>query len=165
MTTELRPWTERPYLSGSILNPALIASILAWAAIRHRSSGRGEMPLAASLLVVPLVLHTETRRRLPTTTRSHLTKWLSDNQDLAAAFPSRARRFAPHVLEGLRFGLRSGALSLSETGGLIGQIPPSPDLGADSELRAILTAAGLVGAWLGKAGTVANNYIMFGVAP
>jgi len=165
VTDDLQSWAQRPYLSGSILNPALIASVLAWAAVRHRSSGRGAMPLEICFLVVPLVLHAETRARLPTTTRSHLPRWINDNEDLAVAFPGRARRFVPHVQEGIRFGLRSGIISLSEAGAVSGHIPSSPNLRAGSELREILTAAGLVGAWLGKAGSVANNYIMFGVTP
>lgn len=165
MMTPMKPWEERPYLSGSILNPALIAAILAWAAFRHARTDRGEMPVATSFLAVPLVLHAETRSRLPTTTRTHLSKWINDNQDIVAAFPSRAKRFAPHVQEGLRYGIRHGALLLSPSGGLSGRIPSSPNIAQDSELRAILTASGLVGAWLGKAGSVANNYIMFGVTP
>lgn len=163
MTHALSPWDDRPVLSASMLNPALIATAIDRAAKRYAARANHPMPLEYIFLVAPACLHMATRNALPSTTRTHMPTWANEHQELLAAFPHRAAKFAPHTREGLRLGLRSGMLALADDGALISnsRTPRLPD----GEVKDILTAAGLFGAWAAKTGSSTTVYTLFGVTP
>ena len=84
-------WRGRPQEEVSLLNPAFTSTGL-WSAARGYlktdGSGRSDaLPFTLAFLVLPLVLHRQTRESLPTSTRTSVAVWASDNP-LA---PSRRR--------------------------------------------------------------------------
>jgi Family of unknown function (DUF6521) len=163
--TALLPWNTRPDLAATILNPALIAATIGWASKKYSDVAHRPMPWELCFLVVPVVLHQTTRNALPSTTRTHLTVWVNERQEVLVSLPERARKFRPHVLEGLRFGLRSGLIVLTEDASLMGRIPSNAKLRESSELRSILGASAVLGGIFAKTGTPANIYSLFGVSP
>lgn len=163
MTSTLRYWDERPVLSASMLNPALVAASISWAAKRYAAKAGHPMPLEYVFLVIPVCLHQATRRALPTTTRTHMPTWINEHQELLVGFPVRATKFAPHAREGLRLALRSGMLALNDNGALRSKTPAT--VLPEGEIKDILTAAGLFGAWAAKAGSSTTVYTLFGVTP
>lgn len=162
--TTLLSWEERPQLTASILNPALVGAVVAWSAYRFEEKSGDGMPWEVSFLIPPLIFHRETRQKLPNTIRSHLSAWVGDHPSTLATFPDRTRRFQPHVREGLRWALRTKLLVLDDTR-LAARLPKKLVLPPDTELTEMLTSAATLGAILGRAGTSANIYTILGVTP
>lgn len=163
--TRLLPWDERPALTGSIINPALVGATVAWCVARYAKEAPTGMPWELCYLVPPLVLHHESRQALPTTARTHLSSWVGSSQSVLVGFADRVMRFRAHVDEGLRFGLRAGLLSIDSDAHMHAHIPASAKVGTVTELDEILRAAATLGAVLGRAGSSINVYTLFGVSP
>jgi hypothetical protein len=84
-------WTERPPIVAAMLNPALVAAIIATAADGYRKASDRALPWTLSFIITPLVLHRGTRQALPGATSSHLATWASRNPQVRAGFPPRAQ--------------------------------------------------------------------------
>lgn len=123
------------------------------------------MPWELAFLVVPMVLQRATRTAYPRSVATHFTKWVNENAEALARFSQNASAFTPYVREGLRYGLRSGALTLTANAALSATIPDNTTLKAGTELRQIATAAALTGAWFARSGTVENVFTQLGVSP
>jgi hypothetical protein len=106
---DMTAWAERPRVEATLLNPALLAVLLAAAAQEYETEETG-MPWPLVFLVPPLVLHRPTRDALPRNTRTHLSTWVRREPLLRAGCPARAAAMVPLTREGIRFGLRAGVL-------------------------------------------------------
>jgi hypothetical protein len=117
MNTAVREARARPPLpsnpEAALFNEAYVAILIALAArhYREKTSGRG-LPWTLAFLVIPLVVHRSTRERLPGTTVARFSNWISSQPLLHASFADQAVALAPYVRRGLRYGLRSGVISL-----------------------------------------------------
>jgi hypothetical protein len=171
-----------------MLNPALMAAITANAATQYRRTSGDLMPWPLAFLVAPLVLHKSTREALPRDTRTHLATWVASNPTLYAGFAPRAAQLRDAVLEGIRFGLRYGALTVANNGGLDGELAGGvvdatgklreaaaakyagevrvvAVMGEGTDLGQVVQKAGLVGRWLTKLESPATAFILLGVTP
>lgn len=171
-----------------MLNPALFATFTANAAMQYQRERSEPMPWPLAFLVAPMVLHKGTRDALPPTVRSHLSTWISQNPAIHAGFAPRALQLRDLVMEGLRFGIRYEALTVTEGGGLEGHLSSgvidaagraravarARAIGEDriiavlsegTDLGQIVTRAGFVGRWLTKLESPATAFVMMGVAP
>lgn len=166
-----------------MLNPALIAAIVAASANGYTQAAEGAfMPWSFSFLAAPFVLHRDTRNALPTTVATHMPTWLERHTALRIGYPNRAQTLAGAVIEGLRFGLRHGALSVVEGEFLRSHLAaPSRalldkatseatnglglDLRPGTDLADIVSKARFVGRWLTKLDTPATAYALLGVTP
>jgi hypothetical protein len=83
------------------------------------------------------------------------------NPLLRAGFPRRAVGMTELCREGLRMGLRSGALTF-EDGGIRGVVSRQPPVG---ELRELFRAADLIGRWFGLSDGPATPFVLLGVSP
>lgn len=153
-------WTERPRVEATLLNPALLAVLLA-AAARDYQTEAARMPWPLAFLIPPLVLHRPTRDALPRDTRTHLSTWIRRKPLLRAGFPDRAAAMVPLTREGIRLGLRAGVLA-REGSDLIGHLDAEPPSG---ELRQLVRRAALVGRWLAKTDQPSTVFALLGVAP
>jgi hypothetical protein len=147
-----------------MLNPALIAAVLANAAHGYHQESDLAMPWTLSFITAPLVLHRGTRQALPTSTRTHLATWTSRNPIIRAGFPPRAQGLVEPVREGIRFGLAQGALTL-EDDRWSGQTRRPRGFVIPDELADILRNARFVGRWLAKIDNAATVFAVLGVAP
>jgi hypothetical protein len=153
-------WSERPRLEATMLNPALLAVLLAASAHDHEKV-KERMPWPLSFLVLPLVLHRPTRSALPRNTRTHLSTWIRRYPLLRAGFPARAAAMVPLTREGIQFGLRASILGLD--GATLGG-----DLIADQpagELGQLIRTAALIGRWLATTDQPSTAFALLGVAP
>lgn len=149
-----------------MLNPGLLAAVTAAAASEYKRAAGEPMPWPLAYLVAPLVLHRGTREALPRTTRTHLGNWVSQNPVIHAGIPARAQSLAEPVREGLRFGLRHGALEVDDRGRLTGDLAaPAKKVAVPGEADQIIAKAGLVGKWLAKIDQPATAFAVLGVAP
>lgn len=152
-------WADRSEIPAAYLNPALLAVLASAAAYGYARETGHPMSWPLIFIVCPLVLHRPTRQALPTSTRTHLSTWVTRNPLIRAGFPARAESLTSFVREGLRFGLHHGLLFF-ENGALRGtQVRVS-----DTETQSLLRAAMLVGRWLGKTDQPSTTFALFGVA-
>ncbi|CCQ18153.1 putative uncharacterized protein [Rhodococcus sp. AW25M09] len=156
----MQPWSQRSSAVADLLNPAIIAAAIAAAAVQYERRDHTLMPFELSFLVVPLVLHRDTRTSLPTRVDSHLARWVTSNPLLAAGFGARAKALTEPVREGIRFGLRCGALHLDGPH-LSGQLRRRPAVVGD--VTQIISKAGFVGRWFAQLESSATAFALLGV--
>jgi Family of unknown function (DUF6521) len=160
-STGMEQWSERTPAVADLLNPALIATVIAAAASQYESRGGSPMPFELSFLVAPLVLHRDTRIALPVRVDSHLAKWVTDHEVLAAGFGARAKALLEPVREGLRFGLRSGAIDF-DGGNITGHLR-SRTPARIGDIAEIVRKAGFVGRWFTQIESSATAFALLGV--
>lgn len=150
-----------------MLNPALLATVTAAAAIEYQRADGEPMAWPLAFLVAPLVVHRGTREALPRDTRTHLGNWVNQNPVIHAGIAPRAQSLADPVREGLRFGLAHSVLSVDAQGRLTGALADGPKAGPkrNTEVDQMIAKAGLVGKWLAKIDQPATAFAVLGVAP
>lgn len=159
------PWELRSPSIASMLNPALIAHLIAAASSGYsRTAGKG-MPYELAFLVPPLVLHRPTRGVIPRNTNSYLAKWTVENSRPLVGFASRAKDISRYTREGLRFGLRGRLLQVDESGLLVCDTRRMGRLSAGSELDELVRKSALIGRWFGKEESITTTFAVLGVAP
>lgn len=162
---ELANWDNRSWVTASMINPAVVAVIIVAAANMYEEHSGDAMPWELMFLAVPMVLHRDTRECLPSRIDSHVAKWVVDNAGLQASYPRRVSSMLPYAREGLRYGLRSGALALVDDGRLRGTPRWKLHKERDKELALIIGKAAFLGRWFAHTGTPATLFALFGVAP
>ncbi|WP_228544346.1 three component ABC system middle component [Micromonospora sp. S-DT3-3-22] len=156
----MTPWEERSQIEAAYLNPALVAAVIATASDGFQEEAKESLPWPVSFLVVPLILHSPTRRALPKDTRTHISTWLGRNPVLHAGFPARAQSLVPVVREGLRFGLRNRMLSLSDE-----SVAARYPVKITKDSSPVLRPARLAGRWFAKTKHSPTLFALFGVEP
>lgn len=147
---------------AELLNPALLTAIIASAALEYERKAEEPMPFALAFVTAPLVLHPATRDALPTRVDSHLTRWAIENPAIVEGFGARALALVTPVREGLRLGLRTGALSLQD-GGLTGDMRGRPEKLGD--VSVLISRAGFTGRWFTQNDSPATVFALLGVEP
>ena len=156
-------WRDRSQIEAAFLNPAVSAAIQAATAGSYKRAKEGQaMVWPLSFLVVPLVLHRPTRTALPGSTRTHLSRWVSDNPVLVAGLHKRAKELTPTVFEGMRFGIRYQMLSLENGRVLNAWSLPSQ---ASGELSELLRCSAFIGRWIAKCESPSTVFALLGMRP
>lgn len=158
-------WRDRSPIAAVMLNPALVAAVLATAAQGYRKEAEQGMPWALSFVAAPMVLHRPTMEALPATTRTHLAAWATRYPVVRAGFPARAQALVEPVKEGTRFGLTHGVLGFENDGRVNSTYRRPRGVKPPEQLDQILRKANLVGRWLAKADSPATVFAVLGVAP
>lgn len=161
---ELPSWEQRSAVSAAMINPALVALVIAISANRYEHEIGMAMPWELSFLVVPMALHSETRQVLPNRISSHMPKWVNDNPVITAGLGSRAKSLSPYVREGIRWGVRTSALTF-EGPLLHGQVLGRFSRHDTNDLRAIAAAARFLGRWFSSVNSTATVFALLGVTP
>ncbi|MGW6294223.1 MULTISPECIES: three component ABC system middle component [unclassified Streptomyces] len=158
-------WSEQPSVVAAMLNPALIAALLASTAEGHAKETSQGVPVVLSFVAAPLALHRGTREALPASTATHLATWVSRNPVLRAGLPQRAVSLVEPVRAGIRFGLAHDVLSLDRD--RLSAVPRKRPRGVrpPPQLNEVLRKANLVGRWLAKTDSPATVLALLGVAP
>jgi hypothetical protein len=164
----IAPWTLRPVEEASLFNPAFGSLLLAKAtADFHKQIGEG-LPYPLAFLILPVVLHSDTRDALPVTTRAVMHNWIGEHASLLAGFPERTRRTVPITREAVLFALLHQKLTVSAGRFSPGRRPYRTNAtlaDTTAETERCLRAAALLGRWLATAGTAATILTSWGVRP
>jgi hypothetical protein len=160
-------WRDRPVEGRALHNPAFVALVLVSGARGFHSETQGGLPYPLAFLLVPIVVHGRSRDELPRTVRTSLAAWLADHVYLRETFPLRVRALAPAIREGVAMSLTAGCLEIGLGGVLIPteRAPATAGARQTSQTKAILDRAGFVGRWLGRAGSPATVFALWGVRP
>ena len=166
----MQPWENRVVEEANLFNPAFCVALLAKTTQEYDRKGGQPFPFALSFLVLPIVLHRQTRSALPGSTLTALLPWIQDNRDQLVDFPKRVSGLRGITREALAFGVQHQALALSGDGCLgLGSRHRSATerrtgLFTD-EAHECVDRAGFLGRWFSSAGTTATIYAAWGVRP
>lgn len=162
-------WRERSIEERNLLNPGFCATLL-WHAAQGYSLGRkAPMAIELSFLVLPFVLHLETRESLPRSIMTSLPTWLSEHPLVRTRLGERAAALRSFTREALVFGGSHGLLSISHEGvrandEMRKRVNASVKATSD-EVRECTKRAEFLGRWLEKAGAPETVMALLGVRP
>ena len=163
------PWAARAPEERALLAPSFSAMLLWNAASAHYTVSSHGLSFDAAFLVLPIVLHRETREALPKSVATSLAVWLDEHPLVRPRIPDRARALVPFTKEGITFGGVHGLMSIagSEVIAITDwkrQIATGLKETSD-EVRACAKRAEFVGRWFAKAGSGQTVMALMGVRP
>lgn len=165
----LSPWAERPQEVSNLLNPAFLGAILHRAISGFNDTSQAGMPLEQAVLVLPLVLHRNTREKLPGATTTIFASWVQDHREILVEIAPRTESLLPYTRESLMFLLTHGMVAVDDTGkfrvttkAMKGKtIYPN----VSDEVHEFWLKSHFVGRWLAEAGTSSTIYALLGIRP
>lgn len=162
-------WAERSIEERNLLNPGFCA-MLVWQAAQGYASER-PLPLSIELsfLVLPFVLHKETRESLPTNIRTSLPTWLAEHPIVRTRLGERASTLSAFTKESLIFGGSLRLLAIAQDGvranaSMKRRVNVALKATSD-EVRDCAKRAEFLGRWLEKAGGPETVMALLGVRP
>lgn len=162
-------WRERVPEERALLVPSFSALLLWQAAVGYEAEANIGLPFDAAFLVLPIVLHRDTRESLPKTVATSLAVWLDQYPLIRARTADRARVIVPFAKEAIMFGGIHGLLSVTAdavTANSDWKRKVSSGLKETSdEVRACAKRAEFVGKWFAKAGGGRTVMVLMGVRP
>lgn len=164
-----RPWSRRVVEEANLFNPAYCATLLGAATKDFSKKSGSPLPFALAFLVLPVVLHEQTRIELPHSTITSLLPWLQEHRTVLVGFSQRVFALRPVTQEALIFGIQQGALILNGPA-----VSTTNQYRAPTERRTdmftkeafdCVEAAAFLGRWFANAGTTSTIYAAWGVTP
>ena len=127
------------------------------------------MPFEQAFVVLPAVLHKETRECLPRSRRTSLADWIGRNALVQGTIVRIAERMVEHSREGMLFGARYG-LTRVKGGRIHGDERWRTSVnrwlrGASEEVRLCARRAEFVGGWFADNASAAGVLALLGVRP
>jgi hypothetical protein len=165
----MTPWAERSIEERNLLNPGFCSMLLWHAAHGYASERSISMAIEISFLVLPFVLHKETRESLPTNIRTSMPTWLAEHPIVRTRLGERAATLRAFTKESLIFGGSHGLLALAQEG-----VRANADMkkrvnaalkATSDEVRDCAKRAEFLGKWLEKAGGPETVMTLLGVRP
>ena len=166
----MRNWSDRVVEEANLLNPAFGAVLLTEAVDHYDEKAHHGLPFALAFLVLPIVLHENTRRSLPKTTLTGLLPWVQEHRESLVGFSERVRQLQAVSREALLFGLQTEILRIDDQGLVkIGsrrktvtnrRAPHFTD-----EVNECVERCGFLGRWFATAGPTSNIFSAWSVAP
>jgi hypothetical protein len=162
-------WEQRSHEERALLNPGFCAHLLWHAARGHWDAVGNNMSFEESFLILPIVLHRETRERLPRSTRTSLVVWLDEHPLARNSIGSRARLLVPFTKEALTFGGLYGFIRF-DMGRLLSNVAWKKAVNqalkkSSEEVRNCAMRADFVGKWFAQTGNPATVLALMGVRP
>lgn len=161
----MRNWSQRTREIAYLLNPAFCGRLLYAAIKEYEKKTTHEFPFPLIYLILPLVLHKQTRDAI--NSRTVLPQWVQTNQQLLIGFGRRAKDLTLITNEALEFLLQTGMIQLTSDGAL----SASPKKGlsktkfVNPEVSQCITKSENVARWFANTGKVETIYICLGVRP
>lgn len=165
----MTPWRDRSIEERNLLNPGFCAILLWHASQGFASERKFPMALELSFLVLPFILHWETRKSLPFNIRTSLLSWLAEHPIVRTRLGERASALRTFTREALVFGGSHGLFTVAQDG-IRANVDMKKRVNASlnstsTEVRECAKRAEFLGRWLEKAGDPATVMVLLGVRP
>lgn len=151
-----------------MLNPALCACLLYSFIDEYETENLNlkELELPLLYLVLPLVLHKETRGTV--NSRVHFLVWAKSHPECIASFAKRASAFVDITNEAIEFLLRSSSAYISDTGTI--KVRKNVALRStkkytDREIKDCILKSRNIARWFARSGSTETIYAILGVRP
>ena len=161
----MRNWSNRTREIAYLLNPAFCSRLLYATIKEYEKKTTHSFPFPLVYLILPLVLHKETREAI--NSRTQLPQWVQLNQRLMIGLGRRTKDLVPITNEALEFLLQSKMVHLSDDGTLTA--PSKRGLSktrfVNSEITECIIKCEHVARWFANTGKIETIYICLGVRP
>ena len=163
----IKSWNQRNPIVANLLNPAFCGEVIRRTASSYNEASNANFPFAYCFIVLPILLHTETRERMPRSTRSYLFSWVAENEDLFYDFSKRAHQMTPFAKESIMFLLQNGIIEIDQNGQIEVTERRIKNLRGDDleEVNAIFSKSAMLGRWLALNSNVNSVYSFFRITP
>jgi Family of unknown function (DUF6521) len=163
-------WSKRVLEEANLFNPAFCATLLAKTADEFAKKAQRPLPFTLTFLVLPIVLHQETRLALPATTITALLPWIQEHREQLVDFALRVQRLRAITQEAIMFGVQHATLALTESGDI--SVGAKRQTATErrtalftDEARECVDRAAFIGRWFAAAGTATTIYAAWGITP
>ena len=168
----MRNWSDLTFETKALLNPAFCGELVLNAAKAYQKEKGTGVPYAASYLILPIVLHAQSRFLIGERNRKAMHVWLQQHQEARIGFAERARSLVPISRRASLFLLQTGYLQLTDDVRLIAikrRRKTFTFSGTENkgflEIQDCISKSKTVGRWFARAGKQANIFTMWGVKP
>jgi hypothetical protein len=158
-------WEDRPEITAHLINPAFCSEILRECVSSFREESNYNFPYVLSILVLPLILNSKIRERLPKNKSNTIHGWINSNEDLKINLANSITSFVPFTREAIMFGIVYNSLSIDETGSIEAVSRRGKIRTDDEEIINCLKKAGIIGKILSKSGNPLTIYSILGIKP
>lgn len=162
----MNSWNERTHEVAYLFNPAFCGRMLYSAISTYYTKTQRAFPFPLVYLVLPLVLHKETRENINSRKQLHL--WVQQYSQLLIDFPQRTTDLISITNEAIEFLLQTKEIILTPNAELE-MSPTSCSLSntryVDPEIKECLLKCEHIARWFAATGKVENVYIELGVRP
>jgi hypothetical protein len=158
-------WENRPEITANLINPAFCSELIRECANAYKIETNENFPFALSVLVLPIILNSTIRERLPKTKAHTIHSWINSNGDLKIGLAQHVTNLLPFTKESIMFGIVHNSLSIDD----LGNIEIKPRKGKlntkNEEVSSCLNKAMLWGKLLSKSGNTLTIYSILGIKP
>lgn len=105
---------ERSTETKNLLNPAFCGLIYASIVEGYNSKSTTIIPFYLPYILMPMILHKESRLQIPSTSATKFHIWLQGAEQIKMGLPERARSLKPFVSEAAMFLHGQGFIELDE---------------------------------------------------
>lgn len=165
------PHSNRPFEVQNLFNPAFCAYLLHIAIKSYNTERNQGIPYALLFLILPVVLHKETRNTLPRKVNSKFHTWLRNHPSSLVGFSQRTKDLVKITKEALFFGMNQGYISISKddlfttTDKSFNRAIENGVAYDKTEINEIEGKSKFVGRWYSQSGKVSSMYVMLGIRP
>lgn len=158
-------WQDRPEITAHLINPAFCSEIMRECATAYRQEANANLPFALSVLVLPLILNSKIRDRLPRTKANTIHAWINENEDLKIGLANSITSFIPFTRETIMFAINHNSLSIDENGNIDIKPRRKKFRSEDDEIKSCLKKSEIIGKVLSKSGNPLTIYSILGIKP
>jgi len=158
-------WRNRPEITANLINPAFCSEIIRECVGAFKGEINESLPFSLAVLVLPLVLNSRIRERLPKSKSNTIHAWINGNEDLKIGLPKHITRFLPFSRESIMFGIAHNSLSIDEKGGLDLKTRKGKLKVDDPEIKSCISKAIILGKLFSKSGNSLTIYSILGIKP
>lgn len=160
-------WSDRNTIVANLFNPAFCGEVIRVVAKEYNKNTSSKFPFAFTFLVLPILLHKETRERMPKSVRTYFFVWVEENDDLFFDFATRTSNMVKFTKEALTFLMAYQKISFTENGEInttstASKMPISSDY---FEYNEIIKKAEMLGRWLSSTTDAKSIYSFFRITP
>lgn len=167
----MKPWADRPPEVANLLNPAFCGQVIFRCVQSFFAESKGvAMPYPLAFIVLPLILHRDTRDTMGES-RRYFAVWLNGNQHIKIGFAQRARALVPFTRETLTFLQQTGVIGVHQEDATISpaidRLRPRRNrrFAEGEEMKMCLSRSERLGKWFARAKSPATIYALLGVMP
>ncbi len=165
----MKPWADRTREEAHLLNPAFCCATITSACDGYKEASGQSLPFALSFMVLPIILHKQTRESLPRTSRTSIPAWLQENAELKIGFYERLKALKPHTREALNYGMLFKWIAIGELGHIQCIIPSNQITriirSLDGDANDCVSRSRFLGKWFGLIPTSETIMAFWGIRP
>lgn len=148
-----------------LLNPAFCGQVILHFLKKYQQYSESGTPYPLVFLILPIILHAETRTKIPSVSKSKFHSWLMQNQSILIDLPERIKQLVPITKQSILLLSYYDSIQFSNGQIMIKKFNPKTSSSDWLDIQDCFKKSENLGKWLVKAGTITTIYSLLGVKP